>query len=160
MSKLNRDWLNQIEELEKTFFLDAKNQHRAGIGWADKAGFRQELPVKVESVSESLDDKIRRLLDQLLQEFNIRRLHSVQVAADLLDPELKSRTIQEKVSLLAELKNGLDRKLDTLSDKHSLSLFQGIDYKIAEWKQRFGDISWEEVVEFRDKGLEKNRAAS
>lgn len=155
IEQIQQNWLYEMEELKKKFFFDAKNQYRAGIGWADKAGFRQELPVKVGSVSESLDTKIKKLLDQLLQEFNIRGLHSVQVFADLLDPELKSRTIQEKESLLAELKNGFDRKLDSLSDKHSLSLFQGINYKIAEWKQRFGDISWEEVAEFRDKGLAK-----
>jgi hypothetical protein len=155
IEQAKQDWLNQIEELEKTFFFDSKNQHRAGIGWADKTGFRQELPDKVRSVSKSLDSKIEKLLDQLLQEFNIRGLHPVQVSADLLDPESKSRTMQEKESLLAELKNGFDRKLDTLSDKHSLGLFQGIDYKVAEWQQRFGDISWEEVVRFRDKGLAK-----
>ena len=153
IKQIQQNWLYEMEELKKKFFFDSKNQYRAGIGWADKAGFRQELPVKVGSVSESLDDKIRRLLDQLLQEFNIRGLHSVQVSTDLLDPELKSRTIQKKERLLAELKNGFDRKLDTLADRHTLTLLQGIDYKMVEWKQRLGDISWEEVARFRDKGL-------
>jgi hypothetical protein len=156
IKQVQQDWLSEIEELKKKFFFDvAKNQFRTGIGWGDKDGFRRELPGKVESISKQLDSKIEKLLDELLQEFNIRGLRSVQVPTNLLDPEWRSRTIQKKERLLAELKNGFNRMPGSLADGYILSLLGGIDYKIAEWKQRLGDILWEEVAIFKDKGLAK-----
>ncbi|MGV0023684.1 hypothetical protein [Phormidesmis priestleyi] len=155
VEQVKQNWLDRIEELEKSFFFDSKNQRRAGIGFGDKNGFRRELPYKVNYVSGSLDDAVKETLHQLLQELNIRHLDAVQTFVDLLDPELKSKISQEKEDLLTELKSGFDRKLDNLADKYTLSQSQGMNCKIAEWQQRFGDIFWEEVASFRDQGLTK-----
>ena len=155
IEQANQNWLNQIEELKKKFFFDSKSQKREVIGWGEKDGFTRELPGKINHISESLDEAVKETLDQLFQRLDVKHLDSAQVFIDLLDPELESSIMQEKESLLAELKNEFHRDLCTLSGGHTLDFAQGTDSKVKEWWNRFGNISWEEVDEFRDKGLAK-----
>ena len=152
IEQANQNWLSQIEELKKKFFFDSKSQKREVIGWGEKDGFTRELPGKISSVSESLDKAVRETLDQLFQRLDIKHFDSAQTFTDLLDPELKSSITQEKESLLAELKDKFYRKLGTLSNRHTLDLSHDTDSKVKEWWNRFGNISWEEVDKFRDKG--------
>jgi len=156
IAQAKQEWSQQIEELKESFFLNVKTkQYREGIGWSDKDGFRRDLPGKVVSVSENLDSKIKEVLNHLSQAFDTKHFNAAQSFVDLLDPKSKLQLTKKKKSLLTEVGDGFDRKLDTLSDGHTLDLSQGVHYKIEEWRQRFGDISWEEVAKFRDEGLAK-----
>ena len=125
------------------------------IGWADKDGFTRELPGKISHISESLDKAVKETLDELFQKLDIKHLDSAQTFTDLLDPELKSSITQEKESLLAELEDKFYRKLGTLSNSHTLDLSHDTNSKVKEWQSRFGNISWDEVDKFRDKGFAK-----
>ena len=158
IEQANQNWLNQIEELKKKFFFDSKSQKREVIGWGEKDGFTRELPGKISSVSESLDKAVKETLDQLFQRLDIKHLDSAQIFTDLLDPELKSSITQEKESLLTELEDKFYRKLGTLSNSYTLDLSHDTDSKVKEWQNRFGNISWDEVDKFRDKGLAKIEA--
>jgi len=155
IEQANQNWLSQIEELKKKFFFDSKSQKREVIGWGEKDGFTRELPGKISSVSESLDKAVRETLDQLFQRLDIKHFDSAQTFTDLLDPELKSSITQEKESLLAELEDKFYRKLGTLSNSHTLDLSHDTNSKVKEWQSRFGNISWDEVDKFRDKGFAK-----
>ena len=158
IEQANQNWLNQIEELKKKFFFDSKSQKREVIGWGEKDGFTRELPGKITHISESLDKAVKETLDQLFQKLDIKHLDSAKTFTDLLDPELRSSITQEKESLLAELKDKFYRKLGTLSNSHTLDLSHDTDSKVKEWQNRFGNISWDEVDKFRDKGLAKIEA--
>ncbi|KAM3094994.1 hypothetical protein ACKFKF_26070 [Phormidesmis sp. 146-12] len=156
IGQAKQEWFQQIEELKESFYLNVKTkQYRDSIGWSDKDGFKRDLPGKVVSVSENLDSKIKEVLNHLLQAFDTRHFNAAQSFVDLLDPKSKLQLTKKKKSLLTEVEDGFERHLDTLSDSHTVNLSQGLHYKIEEWRQRFGDISWEEVAKFRDEGLTK-----
>ena len=121
-------------------------------------GLRENCQVKITHISESLDKAVKETLDQLFQKLDVKHLDSAKTFTDLLDPELRSSITQEKESLLAELKDKFYRKLGTLSNSPTLDLSHDTDSKVKEWQNRFGNISWEEVDKFRDKGFAKIEA--
>ncbi|KAM3112906.1 hypothetical protein [Phormidesmis sp. 146-33] len=156
IAQAKQKWYQQIEELKEGCFLNTQTkQYREGIGWGEKDKFRRDLPGKVASVSENLDSEIKEVLNHLLQALDTKHLNSAQSFVDLFDPKLKFQLTKRKEDILTEVEDGFDRHLDTLSDSHTVNLSQGLHYKIEEWRQRFGDISWEEVAKFRDEGLTK-----
>jgi hypothetical protein len=156
IEQAKQNWLNQIEKLKEKFFFDVeKKQYRVDVGWADKDGFNRELPGGVSIVSESLDRSIRETLQELLQELDINHLRSVELFISLLDPQSEQELTQEKRSLLKRLYQRFNQPLDNLLADHSPSLNRAVDGVVREWRDRFRNISWREVENFREKTLKK-----
>jgi len=149
VKQANQDWLNQIEELKKKFFFDAKNRKRVVIGWGEKDGFTRELPYKISSVSGSLDRAVKETL-RPFKRLGIKHLDLAQMFTDLLAPELKSSITRKKESLLADLGNRFHLEPVLM---YIPAYAEGAALKLEEWQKRFGNISWVEVEKFRDEGF-------
>jgi hypothetical protein len=151
IEQVNQIWLAQFEELKKQFFFDAKAQrHRAVISWSDKDGFNRELPKKLSSISDSLDQAIKDTLQHLLQEVDINHLETIQTFLNALDQQSQLEFSSQQLQLMEELYKTFNQATRGYSTNLSHA-FHGV---VDEWRNRFGEMSLKEVEKFREKVLD------
>jgi hypothetical protein len=155
IKQVQQTWLTQFEELKKQFFFDAKAQRqRTAIGWSDKDGFNRDLPGKLSRLSESLDQAIKDTLQQLLQGIDINHLEPTQRFLNALDQQSQLELSSQQLQLMEELNEKFSQAMNQLSGAYSTNLSQVFHGVVDEWRNRFGDISSNEVEKFREKVLD------
>ena len=152
IKKAKESWDKRIEKLRLKWFIDPKNyQPRKGVGWSDKEGFIKDITPEVTQQLIELNIIVKQSLSLVYQEITTLNLESIQQRVNLLDRQLQAE-LSKKLELVArEIENKFINSTDYINEdfyKLSNTVKSALHLLI---NQGWGEIYWEEVVNFKEK---------
>ncbi|GAB4551489.1 MAG: hypothetical protein Tsb0014_45710 [Pleurocapsa sp.] len=155
LQKAEKIWHQKIEILRKTFFTNGKGQMKYKIGLMDKWGFERDIAIQIKFYQQALcfflNSKIQQLfqsldsIDEKLLKFNFKRL----------DRSSKSKyylKYKQYKKITQNLKNSLI-SVDELEIVNIKQFQQHSKSTMETWKNRLGEITWQEVIVFQRQAL-------
>jgi uncharacterized tellurite resistance protein B-like protein len=148
--QVNKSWEERIDRLRQKWFLDAKQQPKQGIGWGEKDGFIKDIRPVVVSQSIDLTLMIKENLGIVYQEFAAINLEIIERCLELLDQQTKTELISQIHSEFSDIKTRFCNPTD-----HPPSNVKNFTVAVSSplgalVNKGWGDISWEEVVKFKN----------
>ncbi len=148
VEQVKRCWDIQIEYLKNQWFIDAKGQPKKGIGWNDKTGFINEMNYEGMKLYEKCSKMIQEKLNFLYQEVANINLESLQYFSNLLIQH-KKHNFSNKIDLIAsEFKTKFSNPIEPYIVRFQTTIIPDLKALVDKG---WGDISWEDVVKFKDK---------
>lgn len=147
----NKSWGKRIEYLRAKYFVNAQGQPKKGIGWDEKNNFIAEVKLETEKQSEKIDRVIKEKLSFIHKEIKNIELELLQYCISLLNKQ-KSDELSKQINLIfSEIQDKFINPLEHLP-KYFLVFKTAVSPDLtALVEQGWGDISWEDVVKFKDK---------
>ncbi len=150
VKRANKAWEGQVEYLRKKWFVDDKGQFKQGIGWGEKKGFVQQIPVKINYISDELNRIIRESLNLIYQEAVSIELELISPYISLLDKEAKAHYSKKIDLIMSELEDKFTKPTEHLPN-HLLEFKTAINsdlYALVE--NGWGDIYWDNFLKFKN----------
>jgi len=150
VKRANKAWDGQVEYLRKKWFVDDKGQFKQGIGWGEKKGFVQQIPVKINYLSDELNRIIRESLNLIYQEAVSIELELISPYISLLDKEAKTHYSKQIDLIMSELEDKFSKPTEHLPN-HLLKFKTAINsdlYALVE--NGWGDIYWDNFLKFKN----------
>jgi len=150
VKRANKAWDGQVEYLRKKWFVDDKGQFKQGIGWGEKKGFVQQIPVKTNYLSDELNRIIRESLNLIYQEAVSIELELISPYISLLDKEAKAHYSKQIDLIMSELEDKFTKPTEHLPN-HLLKFKTAINsdlYALVE--NGWGDIYWDNFLKFKN----------
>ncbi len=144
-------WDERVESLKKKWFLNEKYQLKQGIGWGDKEGFIKQLYPTVELQSQELNKIIKTNLSLVYKEVTNIQLESILDSLNLLDQQNKAHYSKQIDSIVSELENKFGNPTE-YRPNYIVEFKTAVSPDVkALVEQGWGDISWKDVVKFKEK---------
>lgn len=151
VNQANKSWEKQIEYLRKKYFVDAQNQHKKGIGWSEKNNFITEVKLKIEKLFEHINLIVKEKLSLLYKKIKNIQIKSSEYCASLLNQQ-KTGELSKQIDLISsEFQIKFGNSLEHLTKYTSVFKTTVSPDLKALVEQGWGDIVWEDVVNFKDK---------
>jgi hypothetical protein len=150
VKRANKAWDGQVEYLRKKWFVDDKGQFKQGIGWGEKKGFVQQIPVKINYLSDELNRIIRESLNLIYQEAVSIELELISPYISLLDKEAKAHYSKQIDLIMSELEDKFTNPTEHLPN-HLLKFKTAINsdlYALVE--NGWSDIYWDNFLKFKN----------
>lgn len=145
-------WNDDIEAIEQQTFWDKKReQYREAIGWGDKELFRRLLPERLKYVSTKIDELTDQTLVRLHEKAD-QNYFELGAIFEALDESTRLDHTEKYCGWAAVMQKRLKQALESTFCPSLIQIFHGT---VEEWQKRFGDISYKEVQNFKQKVSEK-----
>jgi prolyl-tRNA synthetase len=132
-----QSWEKRIECLRIKWFIDAKGQPKKGVGWGEKDGFCEDLRPELEVQFEEIFMLIRGRLN--FPGIYNENIEEIGAYFTLFDKKIKNKLLTKFTSDNQEISMNIGEY-----KKHGNDSLEALVDKI------WGDIRWEEVVNFKD----------
>jgi len=146
-------WKKRIEESKKTWFLDGKNQLKAGVGWPKKEDFSKYILSKITSHFQEIDSHIKKEINLLFKEVNNQHSIIIKSYASLFNLKRKNNLATQIDKRLKEIQLSCTNLLPNLSKDYLKGVFSPA---FNAWRSQWGDISWAEVARLEEEVAEKS----
>jgi len=138
--------------VKEKWFIDAAKKEKKGIGWQEKKDFIKDIPIVMNLVCEEIAKIIKRSLGLVYQDLSTINLKVITQCVRILDRQTKDVLKHQMNLTFSEIANKFEQptvylpeNTESLSSVLSSVLSPALDNLT---KQRFGDLFWEEVVNF------------
>ena len=155
VNQANKSWEKRIDYLRTKYFENAQGQPKTGIGWDEKNNFITEVKLETENQSEELNEIIKEKLNLVFKEIKNIQLKSLEYCVSLLNQQ-KTGEVSKQIDLISsEIQTKFGNFLEHLP-KYTLVFKTTVKPDLlALVEQGWGDISWEDVVNFKEKVASK-----
>ena len=151
VNQANKSWEKRVEYLREKYFVNAQGQPKKGIGWDERKNFINEVNLETEKQSEQINRIIILKLYSVHKEIKSVHLKSLQYCVSLLEQQKKAELSKQIDLISSEIQTKFDNSIENLS-KYTVVFKTTVKPDlIALVEQRWGNISWEDVVEFKEK---------
>jgi len=146
----SQDYWHQIFDarVRQKWFIDAAKKQKKGIGWKEKDDFIKDIPIVVNLVCREIEQIITHSLGLVYQDISTINLKVITKCAKLLDKQTKAVWNHQMNLTFSQIANKFEHPTFYLPE-NTESLRSVLSPALDNLtKQRFGDLFWEEVVNF------------
>lgn len=151
VNKANKSWEKRIEYLREKYFVNAQGQPKKGIRRDEKNNFINEVKLETEKQSEQINRIVKKKLNLIYKEFKNVQLKLLQYYVSLLDQRKKAELSKQIDLISSEIQTKFGNLLEHLPKYTSVFKTTVEPDLKALVEQGWGDIIWEDVVNFKDK---------
>lgn len=144
-------WEQAIEQLRQKWFVDVNCQSKKGVGWSEKEGFIKDIRQEFKSQNQKISTLVSDELRLLSQEFYTLNLEKTREFISVFDLKAKNILIHENDSLVGKIENDFNIVTDD-QPKEIKAFNNAVVLDLAALVNNgWGDIYWEDVVNFKNK---------
>ena len=135
--------------VKKKWFVDAAKKQKKGIGWKEKDDFLTNIPIIINLVCMAIDQIIKRSLGLVYQDLSTINLKVITQCVGILDRQTKAVWNHQINLTFSQIENKFEQPTVYLPE-NTKSLRSALSPALDNlYKYRFGDLFWEEVVNFK-----------
>lgn len=157
VKKNKESWENRIENLRQKWFIDAKSKLlKKGVGWGDKDGFIKDIQPKFNEQLLAINVNISHGLNLAYHHLLDIKTKLNPECITLLEQQAQTELSEQLRLMTSEIERRFVEPIDDVFIKQKIWLTNTANRAIDKLINKWGDISWEEVISFRNKVVEKS----
>ena len=135
--------------VKQKWFIDAAKKQKKGIRWGEKDDFIKDIPIVMNLVYMEIDKNIKSSLVQIYQDLNTINLKVITQYLGILDRQTQDVLNHQMNVTFSVIANKFEQPTVYLPENTKSLRSELISALDNLSKYRLGDISWEEVVNFK-----------